>query len=270
MKMPGKEKKITAPAIRQRKGGEKIVAVTAYDYPTTLYADAAGVDLILVGDSLGMVLLGYPTTLPVTMEEMLHHTKACARAKPRALLIADMPYLSYQVTVEDAVRNAGRFIQEGGAEAVKLEGGEPVAEAIHRLVSIGIPVLAHLGMTPQSVHAFGGHRVQGRTDEAAKRLIEDAHIVEQAGAFAVVLELIPAALAKEITEQLRIPTIGIGAGPFCDGQIQVLHDLIGLVPGEPFKHTKRYAHVGEDITRALRQYAEEVRSGQFPTEEHAF
>jgi 3-methyl-2-oxobutanoate hydroxymethyltransferase len=268
--MPGKERKITAPAIRQRKGGDKIVAVTAYDYPTTIYADAAGVDLILVGDSLGMVLLGYPTTLPVTMEEMLHHTKACARAKPRALLVADMPYLSYQVTVEDAVRNAGRFIQEGGVEAVKLEGGEPVAETIHRLVSIGIPVLAHLGMTPQSVHAFGGHRVQGRTDEAAKRLIEDAHIVEQAGAFAVVLELIPAALAKEITEQLHIPTIGIGAGPYCDGQIQVLHDLIGLAPGEPFKHTKRYAHVGEDISRALRQYAEEVRSGQFPTEEHVF
>lgn len=268
--MPSREKKITVPAIRQKKSGEKIVAVTAYDYPTTLFADAAGVDLILVGDSLGMVLLGYPTTLPVTMEEMLHHTKACARAKPHALLVADMPYLSYQITVEDAVRNAGRFIQEGGAEAVKLEGGEPVAEAIHRLVSIGIPVLAHLGMTPQSVHAFGGHRLQGRTEEAAKRLIEDAHIVEQAGAFAVVLELIPAALAKQITEQITIPTIGIGAGPHCDGQIQVLHDLIGLVPAEPFKHTKRYAHVGEAITKALRQYAEEVRTEQFPTGEHAF
>lgn len=270
MAMPSREKKITVPAIRQKKGGEKIVAVTAYDYPTTLFADAAGVDLILVGDSLGMVLLGYPTTLPVTMEEMLHHTKACARAKPRALLVADMPYLSYQITVEDAVRNAGRFIQVGGAEAVKLEGGEAVAETIHRLTGIGIPVLAHLGMTPQSVHAFGGHRVQGRTDEAAKRLIEEAHIVEQAGAFAVVLELIPAALAKEITEQITIPTIGIGAGPHCDGQIQVLHDLIGLVPGEPFKHTKRYAYVGETITKALQRYAEEVRTGQFPTEEHAF
>ncbi|MCS7308832.1 MAG: 3-methyl-2-oxobutanoate hydroxymethyltransferase [Armatimonadetes bacterium] len=268
--MLGKERKVTVPAIRQKKGREKIVAVTAYDYPTTLFADAAGVDLILVGDSLGMVLLGYPTTLPVTMEEMLHHTKACARAKPRALLVADMPYLSYQITLEEAVRNAGRFIQEGGAEAVKLEGGEPVAEVIHRLVSIGIPVLAHLGMTPQSVHAFGGHRVQGRTDAAAKRLMEDAHIVEQAGAFAVVLELIPAALAKEITEQLTIPTIGIGAGADCDGQIQVLHDLIGLVPGEPFKHTKRYAQVGETVTEALRRYAEEVRTGKFPTEEHAF
>lgn len=263
-------KKVTVPMIRQRKGGEKIVAVTAYDYPSTLFADAAGVDLILVGDSLGMVLLGYPTTLPVTMEDMLHHTKACARAKPRALLVADMPYLSYQITVEEAVRNAARFIQEGGAEAVKLEGGEPVAEAIHRIVSIGIPVLAHLGMTPQSVHSFGGYRVQGCTDEAAKRLKEDAHIVEQAGAFAVVLELIPSALAREITEQLHIPTIGIGAGPYCDGQIQVLHDLIGLVPSEPFKHTKRYAHIGETITRALQQYAEEVRRGQFPTEEHAF
>ncbi|MCS6949693.1 MAG: 3-methyl-2-oxobutanoate hydroxymethyltransferase [bacterium] len=268
--MLGKERKVTVPAIRQKKGREKIVAVTAYDYPTTLFADAAGVDLILVGDSLGMVLLGYPTTLPVTMEEMLHHTKACARAQPRALLVADMPYLSYQITLEEAVRNAGRFIQEGGAEAVKLEGGEPVAEVIHRLVSIGIPVLAHLGMTPQSVHAFGGHRVQGRTDAAAKRLMEDAHIVEQAGAFAVVLELIPAALAKEITEQLTIPTIGIGAGADCDGQIQVLHDLIGLVPGEPFKHTKRYAQVGETVTDALRRYAEEVRTGKFPTEEHAF
>lgn len=266
--MPGK--KVTVPMIRQRKGGEKIVAVTAYDYPSTLFADSAGVDLILVGDSLGMVLLGYPTTLPVTMEDMLHHTKACARAKPHALLVADMPYLSYQITAEEAVRNAGRFIQEGGAEAVKLEGGEPVAEAIHRIVSIGIPVLAHLGMTPQSVHSFGGHRVQGRTDEAAKRLIEDAHIVEQAGAFAVVLELIPSALAREVTEQLHIPTIGIGAGPYCDGQIQVLHDLIGLVPGEPFKHTKRYAHVGETITRALQQYAKEVRGGQFPTEEQTF
>lgn len=263
-------KKVTVPSIVQRKGKEKIVAVTAYDYPTTLFADAAGVDLILVGDSLGMVLLGYPTTLPVTMEEMLHHTKACARAKPRALLVADMPYLSYQITLEEAVRNAGRFIQEGGAEAVKLEGGEPVAEVIHRLVSIGIPVLAHLGMTPQSVHAFGGHRVQGRSEQAAKRLIEDAHIVEQAGAFAVVLELIPADLARTITEQLRIPTIGIGAGTYCDGQIQVLHDLIGLVPGEPFKHTKRYAHIGDTITNALKQYAEEVRAGVFPKEEHAF
>ncbi|MCS6829984.1 MAG: 3-methyl-2-oxobutanoate hydroxymethyltransferase [Armatimonadota bacterium] len=268
--MAGTKQKITVPTIRQKKGCEKIVAVTAYDYPTTLFADAAGVDMILVGDSLGMVLLGYPTTLPVTMEEMLHHTKACARAKPRALLVVDMPYLSYQITVEDAVRNAGRFLQEGGAEAVKLEGGEPVAETIHRLVSLGIPVLAHLGMTPQSVHAFGGHRVQGKGDEAAKRLIEDAHIVEQAGAFAVVLELIPSALAKEITGQINIPTIGIGAGPSCDGQIQVLHDLVGLVPGVPFKHTKRYAHVGETITEALRQYAQEVRSGQFPTEEQAF
>ena len=268
--MPGMESKVTAPAIRQKKGGEKIVAVTAYDYPSTLFADAAGVDLILVGDSLGMVLLGYPTTLPVTMEDMLHHTKACARAAPRALLVADMPYLSYQITPEEAVRNAGRFVQEGGAEAVKLEGGEPVAETIRRLVSIGIPVLAHLGMTPQSVHAFGGHRVQGRTDQSAKRILEDARIVEQAGAFAVVLELIPAALSREITAQLSIPTIGIGAGPHCDGQIQVMHDLIGLVPGKPFKHTKRYAHIGETITQALRQYADEVRSGQFPTEEHAF
>lgn len=268
--MPGKQKKITVPIIRQRKNQAKIVAVTAYDYPTTLFADSAGVDLILVGDSLGMVLLGYPTTISVTMEDMLHHTKACARAKPHALLVVDMPFMSYQVTVEEAVRNAGRFIQEGGAEAVKLEGGEPVAEAIHRITSIGIPVLGHLGMTPQSVHSFGGHRVQGRTEEAAKRLIEDAHIVEQAGAFAVVLELIPAALAREITEQLHIPTIGIGAGPYCDGQIQVLHDLIGLVPGEPFSHTRRYAHVGEAITRALRQYAEQVRAGEFPTEEHAF
>lgn len=268
--MPDRERKVTVPAIRQKKGKEKIVAVTAYDYPTTLFADAAGVDLILVGDSLGMVLLGYPTTLPVTMEEMLHHTKACARAKPHALLVADMPYLSYQITIEEAVRNAGRFLQEGGAEAVKLEGGEPVAEVIHRLVRIGIPVLAHLGMTPQSVHAFGGHRVQGRTDEAAKRLMEDAHIVEQAGAFAVVLELVPAALAKEITDHLTIPTIGIGAGAGCDGQIQVLHDLIGLVPGEPFKHTKRYAHIGAVITEALRHYVEEVRTGKFPTEEHAF
>lgn len=268
--MPGKEKKVTAPTITRRKDGEKIVAVTAYDYPTTLFADAAGVDVILVGDSLGMVLLGYPTTLPVTMDEMLHHTKACARAKPRALLVADMPYLTYQITLEDAVRNAGRFIQEGGAEAVKIEGGEPVAEVIYRLTSIGIPVMAHLGMTPQSVHAFGGHRVQGRTVSSAKRLTEDAQIVEQAGAFAVVLELIPAELAKEITEQLHIPTIGIGAGPHCDGQIQVLHDLIGLVPGEPFKHTKRYAHVGESITQAVRQYVNEVKSGQFPTEEQSF
>lgn len=263
-------KKVTVPLLRQKKGKEKIVAVTAYDYPTTLFADAAGVDLILVGDSLGMVLLGYSTTLPVTMEEMLHHTKACARAKPRALLVADMPFLSYQVTVEEAIRNAGRFLQEGGAEAVKLEGGEPVAQTIHRLTRIGIPVLAHLGMTPQSVHAFGGHRVQGRSEEAAKRLVEDARIVEQAGAFAVVLELVPAELAKTITEQISIPTIGIGAGAHCDGQIQVLHDLIGLIPGEPFKHTKRYAHVGDTITNALKQYADEVKNGQFPKEEHAF
>jgi 3-methyl-2-oxobutanoate hydroxymethyltransferase len=264
-------KPVTVPDLVEKKThGERIVVVTAYDYPTALYADQAGVDAILVGDTLGMVVLGYSTTLPVTMEEMLHHVRAVSRAQPKALVIADMPFMSYQVGVEEAVRNAGRLLKEGGAAAVKLEGGQAVLPVVERLVSVGIPVMGHLGMTPQSVHELGGFRVQGRQPEQARRMLQEAQALERAGAFSIVLELVPSELAQAITEAVRIPTIGIGAGPHCDGEVQVFHDLLGLFEWFVPRHTKRYAEIGRTIREALASYAAEVRGGAFPAEENTF
>jgi len=250
-------------AMKER--GEKIAMLTAYDYPTAKILDAAGVPVILVGDSLGMVVLGYASTIPVTMEEMLHHTKAVVRGTERAIVVGDMPFMSYQTSVEDALRNAGRFLQEAGATAVKLEGGAPMAETVSRLVTVGIPVMGHLGLTPQSLHQLGGYKVQGKTPAAAVKLLDDAVALQEAGVFAIVLEGIPAPLGKLVTEKLAVPTIGIGAGPHCDGQVQVIHDLLGLCTGFVPKHAKQYAHLSEEIRDAVARYIEEVKSGGFPT-----
>jgi len=254
----------------KKQRGEKLVLITAYDYPTAFYVDAAGVDAILVGDTLGMVVLGHETTLPVTMEQMLDRTAAVARAAKGALVIADMPFLSYQVNDDEAVRNAGRFLKEAGARAVKLEGGHRIAPLVRRLTEIGIPVMGHLGMTPQSVHQFGGFRLQGRERAESEQILADALELEAAGAFALVLELVPAELAATITNSLRIPTIGIGAGPACDGEIQVFHDMLGLFEWLKPRHAKRYAEVGKLIQRAVAQYVAEVRAGDFPTDENCF
>jgi 3-methyl-2-oxobutanoate hydroxymethyltransferase len=249
--------------------GERIVAVTAYDHAMARLVSEAGIPVVLVGDSLGMVMLGYQTTVRVTLEEVLHHTRAVVRGAPGALVVADLPYLTYQVSAEDALRNAGRLLQEGGAQAVKLEGGAEVAPTVRRLADAGIPVMGHLGLTPQSVHALGGFKVQGRTLEQARRLLADAAALEEAGAFAVVLEAVPAELASLVSPRLTIPTIGIGAGTGCDGQIQVLHDVLGLTPRHP-RHAKRYAELGDAIVTALKSYAAEVASGTFPTAEHTW
>lgn len=262
--------KVTTRTLQQMKAqGRRIVAITAYDYPSAQLADAAGVDVVLVGDSLGNTMLGYDTTLPVQLEEILHHLKAVRRGLKHALLVADMPFLSYGVSVEDAVYNAGKLMQ-AGAEAVKVEGATPrVLESIRAMVGIGIPVMAHLGLTPQSIHQFGGYRLQGRTASEQEALLQAAQAVQEAGAFSLVLEVIPASLAQRITESVQIPTIGIGAGVHCDGEIQVWHDILGLSE-KTFKHTKRYAELREAITHALRQYADEVRQRQFPAPEHSF
>jgi len=256
---------VTLATIAQKKRtGAKLTVLTAYDYPTALLVDGSGVDMTLVGDSLGMEALGFDSTLSVTIEMMLHHTQAVRRGTRRALLVADMPFLSYQVNADEAVRNAGRLLAEGGANAVKLEGGTAVAATIRRIVDAGIPVMAHLGFTPQSVNLLGV-RKQGKEEDAANRLLADARVVQEAGAFAVVLELIPDTLAAQITGVLTIPTIGIGAGPQCDGQVLVTSDLIGLRPDRPvLKHVRQYARVGEEIARALRTYKEEVEQGRFP------
>jgi 3-methyl-2-oxobutanoate hydroxymethyltransferase len=248
---------------------EKIVMLTAYDYSTAKLVDEAGIPLILVGDSLGMVMLGYESTIPVTMDEMIHHTKAVVRGTKQALVIGDMPFMTYHISISDALRNAAKFIQEGGAQAVKLEGGVTVAEMVKRIVDCGIPVMGHIGLTPQSIHQLGGHKVQGKTPEAAKRLLKDAQALEQAGAFAVVLELVPAPLSKLITQRLGIPTIGIGAGPECDGQVQVISDLLGLFSDFVPKHAKQYAKLAGTIKSALAEYTTEVKAGTFPTTEHS-
>jgi 3-methyl-2-oxobutanoate hydroxymethyltransferase len=248
----------------------KIVCLTAYDYPTARLVDEAGVDVVLVGDSLGMVVLGYENTLPLTVEEMLHHTRAVRRGVRRALLVADMPYGSFHEDRSEALRNAIRFVKEAGAEAVKVEGGERRMDLIAQLVEAEIPVMGHIGLTPQSMHAFGGFRVQGKTVEAGEQLLRDARAVEAAGAFSVVLESIPRELAARITSELRIPTIGIGAGPECDGQILVLHDMIGLSFGHTPKFARRYANVGEAMSRAVTAYAEDVRRGHFPADEESY
>lgn len=266
--MSEKLKKISAPDLkRMKKRGEKIVMLTAYDATMAKLLDRAGVDVILVGDSLGMVVLGYDTTVPVTLDDMLHHTKAVTRGVSRPLVVADMPFLTYKITVAEAVRNAGRLIQEGGASAVKVEGGEPVIDVVRRLVDVGIPVMGHLGLQPQSVHQLGGFRRQARDEVEAERLISDARELEKAGAFAVVLELIPKGVARQVTAQLRLPTIGIGAGPHCDGQVLVSHDAFGLYDEFVPPFVKQYAKLAEQIVAAAGEYAEEVRQGKFPAQD---
>jgi len=250
--------------------GEKIAMLTAYDYPTARLLDEAGVPIVLVGDSLGMVVLGYSSTLPVTMADMLHHVAAVVRGTQRTHVVADMPFMSYQASVEDALRNAGRFLQEAGAQSVKLEGGVTVAETVRRLVESGIPVMGHIGLTPQSLNQFGGYKIQGKTPAAAVKLLNDARALEQAGAYAVVLETTPAPLGRLLSERLSIPTIGIGAGPYCDGQVQVLHDMLGLFGDFVPKHAKQYAHLAEEIGRAVREYLTEVQENRFPTERESF
>lgn len=263
--------RVTTSVIRDmKKKGEKITMLTAYDYPTAAVVDEAGVDMILVGDSLGMVVLGYDSTIPVTMEDMLHHTKAVCRAAQRALVIGDMPFMSYQASVEEGVRNAGRFLKEAGAQAVKLEGGREVAEVTRRIAAAGIPVMAHLGLTPQSVHQLGGYKVQGKEDAAATRIREDAKILEEAGAFSVVLECVPSRLGKEISESLTIPTIGIGGGIDCDGQVLVLHDVLGMFDRFTPKFVKKYGQINLQMKEAVSCYLDEVKKGVFPDKDHSF
>jgi 3-methyl-2-oxobutanoate hydroxymethyltransferase len=269
--------KVTVPELLQRKtcsagfpAQKKITCLTAYDYPTARLVDEAGVDVVLVGDSLGMVVLGYDSTLPVTLDEALHHTKAVRRGVQHALVVGDMPYGTYHGEIHEAIRNAMRFVKEAGAEAVKIEGGERRLELIARLTEAEIPVMGHVGLTPQSVNTMGGYRVQGKTPGAAEQLLRDARAVEAAGAFAIVLEGIPREVAAEITRNVRIPTIGIGAGPDCDGQILVLHDILGLTFQEPPKFARRYANVGEVISQAVREYCSDVQSGSFPSDGESY
>lgn len=269
--MPPKKEKVTAASVRDKKArGEKLAVVTAYDVAFARLADRAGVDVVLVGDSLGMVIQGHASTLPVTLDEMTYHTRAVARGLSRAHLVADMPFLSYQASVEEGIRSAGRLLKEGGAEAVKLEGGEEVAELIHRLTSGGIPVMGHVGMTPQSVHKFGGFKLQGRTEAQARSILADARAVAEAGAYAVVLESIPAALAAEITAALSAVTIGIGAGASCDGQVLVMHDLLGLDPDWSPRFARRYGELGKAAQDAFASFADDVRAGRFPSEKESF
>jgi len=258
------------PATESTPTQRKITCLTAYDCPTACLLDEAGVDILLVGDSLGMVVLGYENTLPVTMEEMLHHTRAVRRGVHRALVVADMPYGSFHAEVSESVRNAVRFVKEAGAEAVKVEGGERRLELISRLVEAEIPVMGHIGLTPQSLNALGGFKVQGKTVEAAEQLLRDARAVEAAGAFSIVLESVPRELAARITEQLRIPTIGIGAGPECDGQVLVFHDVMGLTFGNAPKFARRYADLAEVIAHAASEFCEDVRGGRFPSDAESY
>jgi 3-methyl-2-oxobutanoate hydroxymethyltransferase len=271
--------KITVPQIQQRKfsqnssgqnSSQRIACLTAYDYPTARLVDEAGVDVILVGDSLGMVVLGYESTLPVTIEEMLHHTRAVRRGAKRALVVSDMPYGSYHTDLSESLRNAMRFIKDAGAEAVKVEGGERRLELIARLTEAEIPVMAHIGLTPQSVNALGGYHVQGKTANSAEQLLRDARAVEAAGAFAIVLEAMPRELAAQITREVRVPTIGIGAGPDCDGQILVLTDMLGLTFGSTPKFSRQYAGLGEVISGAVRQYCDDVRDSGFPSDAESY
>ncbi|HEX2033624.1 MAG TPA: 3-methyl-2-oxobutanoate hydroxymethyltransferase [Chloroflexota bacterium] len=269
---PGRGRVTAATLRRMKVRGERITMLTAYDYPSARLFDTAGVDVLLVGDSLGMVVLGHESTIPVTVDDILHHTRPVARAAARALVVADLPFMSYTASREQALTNAARLVQQGGAQAVKLEGGKPMAATVAALVESGIPVVGHLGLTPQSIHRFGGYRVQGRDQATAQQLISDAHALEEAGACAVVLELIPAALAERITSALKIPTIGIGAGPHCDGQVQVMHDVLGYtLPGGFIpRHAKPYADLGGVILDAVTRYLADVRAAAFPTEAHSF
>lgn len=263
--------RVTVTQIKEMKQkGEKIAMLTAYDYSTAKLIDEIGIPLILVGDSLGMVVLGYESTIPVTMDEMIHHTKAVVRGTTQALIVGDMPFMTYQVSFDDALRNAARFIQEGGAQAVKLEGGESMAETVRRIVSCGIPVMGHIGLTPQSIHQLGGFKVMGKTSEAAVRLLKDAKALDEAGTFAIVLECVPEPLSKLITEKVSVPTIGIGAGKYCDGQVQVISDLLGLFTDFVPKHAKQYVRLLEDIKKAASDYMAEVKAETFPTEKQSY
>lgn len=258
------DKKITVPAIRAMKRVQRIGMLTAYDYPTAKIADAAGTDIILVGDSLGMVVLGYPDTLSVTVQDMIHHTRAVARGVQRALIVGDMPYLSYHVSIEESVRNAGEFIR-AGAHAVKIEGGKPQRiRTVEAILDAEIPVMGHIGLTPQSVNVVGGFKLQGKNADDARRLLDEAIALDRAGCFSIVLECVPEELASLITERISVPTIGIGAGPSCDGQVLVFHDLLGLYDGHTPKFVRRYANAGEDMRNAISRYLEDVRSGRFP------
>jgi len=249
--------------------GEKITMLTAYDYSTAQIIDKVGVPLILVGDSLGMVVLGYDSTIPVTMEDMIHHSKAVVRGTQHTLVVGDLPFMTYHVSVEDALKNAARFIQEAGTQAVKLEGGVTVADKVRRIVECGIPVMGHIGLTPQSIHQFGGHKAQGKSPEAAIRILEDARALEQAGAFAVVLETVPAPLAALVTQKLTIPTIGIGAGVGCDGQVQVINDLLGSYTDFVPRHAKQFAKLSEISAGAITEYYNQVKAGTFPTDKQS-
>ena len=263
-------KKTTVSVFAKRKAaGEKLVMCTAYDAPFAAAVLDAGIDIMLVGDSVGTTLLGYSSTLPVTMDDMVRHTQAVRRGAPEAFLVGDMPFMSYQASLEEGIRNAGRLIKEGGADAVKREGGAEYAELTEKLVRSGIPVMGHIGLMPQSVNVLGGYKVQGRTDEAAAKLVADAKALEAAGAFCIVLECVPENAAKLVTENLTVPTIGIGSGKYCSGQVQVLHDLLGLLEFKP-KHAGRYAEVGTIVREALRSYCEDVKAGTFPREENIF
>ena len=263
-------RKTTTDIKKMKTMGEKITVLTAYDYEISAILDECNIDMILVGDSLGMVVLGYDTTLPVTMEDMLHHTKAVSRAARKALIVADMPFLSYQISAEVALTNAGRFLKEADAQAVKLEGGKQCAEIVQKITAAGIPVMAHLGLTPQSIHQMGGYKVQGKKEDSAQIIIEDAKILEEAGAFSLVLECIPEILAQEISESLSIPTIGIGAGVHCDGQVLVVNDMLGMFEKFTPKHVKKYANLNFEIKNAVKKYITEVKEGSFPDAEHSF
>lgn len=259
----------TLTLLEMKRARQPIVMVTAYDAPSARMLDDAGVDVILVGDSLGMVVLGYESTLPVTLEDMLHHARAVVRGATHALVVVDMPFMSFQISAEDALRNAGRLMAEGGAQAVKLEGGATIAPTVRRLTEAGIPVMGHVGLTPQSVHQLGGYRVQGKETASALTLLDDCRALQMAGAFSIVLECIPAELAQMITDELTIPTIGIGAGAGCDGQVQVFHDIVGLTGRGAPRHAKQYADIGAAITQAVAAYIADVRCGAFPTAEHS-
>ncbi len=262
---------VSVPALRERKArGEKVVMLTAYDYPSARLSEDAGADILLVGDSLGMVVQGLPDTLRVTLDQMVYHSAMVSRAAKRALVVADMPFLTYHTGLEDAMRNCGRCIQEGGVQAVKIEGGAKRARLVAHLVENEVPVMGHVGLTPQSLHALGGFKVQGKTLEAAEALLNDARAVEEAGAFSLVLECIPAEVAAEITARAKIPTIGVGAGPHCDGQVLVFHDLLGLYEGHLPRFVRKYGDFGAKMREALGRFGKDVREGKFPTEEEAF
>ncbi len=266
-----KKDKITTADIRQKKQKkEPITVLTAYDYPTGVWLDEAGVDVALVGDSLGNVVLGYESTIPVTLEDMVYHSRAVSRGVSRALLVTDMPFLSYKISVEKTLENAGKILQVGRAQAVKIEGGTEIVKMVEKLVQAGIPVMGHIGLTPQSIYQLGGYQVRGKGLEDAKELLNDARVLQEAGVFSIVLECVPQELAKIITADLLIPTIGIGAGPHCDGQVLVTHDLLGLNAGFKPRFVKRYAELHKDVAKALQQFKAEVQNGQFPSDEYSF